>query len=243
MRSKTILLMFALPLCLPLPAFAENAGESAENLEASAPERSSTAETPAPAAGAQTSQTSQTSTPRPARVYPPEYLHRMDIGGAFGLNSTGGFSLSHGIGPGYGLETDFRLLDFLSVGAAIGNGTWGPRLSASSRVYPLSIARSVFVQGTLGFNTGRSFDLARQNEETLSVRLFPASTASASLGYRFDVAGRGWVALQAGWSFALHPASYTVTGERELTDLEQKALRFMRPSGLVLGISGGFSVL
>jgi hypothetical protein len=169
----------------------------------------------------------------------PSHGHRLDVGGSFGFNNAGGL----GYFNGFGLAADLRVVDFLSVGAGVGRGLWGSRFTAHSRVYPLGVSRSFFLQGALAHNRGRESWLGEEDEVDVRVILSAATTANASLGYRKDMGARGWLAFEAGWAFRLDPARYYTRGERELTDTEEQVLRFSRPGGVVLGISGGFSVL
>jgi hypothetical protein len=170
----------------------------------------------------------------------PSYGHRLDVGGSFGFNNAGGF----GYFTGFGLAADMRLVDFLSVGAGVGGGLWGLRLTAHSRVYPLGVSRSFFLQGALAHNLGRNNWVGGEEDEgDVYVRRSDVSTANASLGWRQDLGSRGWLAFEAGWAFRLDTPRYQAGNQRPLTEMEQQALRFSRPGGLVLGISGGFSVL
>ena len=168
----------------------------------------------------------------------PSYGHSLDVGGSFGFNNAGGL----GFFTGFGLQSDLRLVDFVSVGAGVGGGLWGARFTAHSRVYPLGVSRSFFIQGALSHNLGNTVDLEDRGVE-LRVERHAVSTANASLGYRRDLGSRGWLAFEAGWAFRLGDAEYTTNGVRELTHSESQVLRFSRPGGLILGISGGFSVL
>ncbi|MFP2911459.1 hypothetical protein ACLESD_41825 [Pyxidicoccus sp. 3LFB2] len=169
----------------------------------------------------------------------PSHAHRLDIGGSFGFNNAGG----GGFVTGFGLAADLRLVDYLSVGAGVGGGLWGPRFTAHSRIYPLSVSRSFFLQGALAYNLGHDSYFDEDDRDEVRISRASVSTANASLGYRQDLGSRGWLAFEAGWAFRLGPAEYSATGRRELTDSEVQVLRFSRPGGLVLGISGGFSVL
>ncbi|RKH13859.1 hypothetical protein D7V97_04595 [Corallococcus sp. CA053C] len=168
----------------------------------------------------------------------PSYGHSLDVGGSFGFNNAGGLGFING----FGLESDLRLVDFLSVGAGVGAGLWGARFSAHARVYPLGVSRSFFVQGALAHNLGRRGEFEEDGVELRVIR-YAASTANASLGYRRDLGSRGWIAFEAGWAFLLGGAAYSTSGVRELTHSEEQVLGFARPGGVVLGISGGFSVL
>lgn len=169
----------------------------------------------------------------------PSYGHRLDVGGSFGINNAGGMGLLNG----FGLTADLRLVDQLSVGAGIGRGLWGPRFTVHSRVYPLGISRSVFFQGALAYNLGMRpwFDEAIRKEARIDRDA--VTTANASLGYRQDLGTRGWLAFEAGWAFRLNAARYHLLGRSVLTDDAKEDLRFARPGGVVLGVSGGFSVL
>ncbi|QSQ23976.1 hypothetical protein JY651_03060 [Pyxidicoccus parkwayensis] len=169
----------------------------------------------------------------------PAYGHRLDLGGSVGLNNAGGM----GYFTGFGLVADLRLVDFLSVGAGVGGGMWGPRLTSHARVYPLGISRAVFLQGALAYNVGTRSWLDEMVDVNEHVIRSDVTTANASLGYRKDLGSRGWLTFEAGWAFRLNAARYRPTGSHEFTQSEKEELRFARPGGLVLGISGGFSVL
>jgi hypothetical protein len=169
----------------------------------------------------------------------PSYGHRLDLGGNFGIDIAGGIGLFNG----FGVAADLRLVDFLSVGAGVRRGLWGPRFTVHSRVYPLGVSRSLFLQGALAHHLGRRSWFGEENGVDVRVIRPAATTANATLGYRKDLGSRGWLAFEAGWAFRLDPARYHTSGERELTNTEEQALRFARPGGVVLGISGGFSVL
>ncbi|WP_164017507.1 hypothetical protein [Pyxidicoccus trucidator] len=169
----------------------------------------------------------------------PSHAHRLDVGGSFGFNNAGGV----GFFTGFGVAADVRLVDFLSLGAGVGGGLWGPRFTAHSRVYPLGVSRSFFLQGALAYNLGHDSYFDEDSRDEVRISRAGATTANASLGYRMDLGSRGWLAFEAGWAFRLRPAEYRATGRRELTDAEEQALRFSRPGGILLGISGGFSVL
>jgi hypothetical protein len=169
----------------------------------------------------------------------PSYGHRLDIGGSFGFNNAGGLGFVYGLG----LVGDLRLVDSLSVGAGVGGGMWGSRFTAHSRLYPLGVSRSLFLQGALSHNLGGRSWFGEEDGVDVRVIRPAATTANASLGYRKDMGSRGWLSFEAGWAFRLDDARYSTEGQRELTDIERKVLRFSRPGGLILGISGGFSVL
>ncbi len=170
----------------------------------------------------------------------PSYGHRLDVGGSFGVNNAGGI----GYFTGFGLAADVRLVDFFSMGVGVGGGLWGPRLTAHSRVYPLGVSRSFFLQGALAHNLGRhNWVGGEEDEGGVYVTRTDITTLNASLGWRQDLGSRGWVAFEAGWAFRQGTARYQTGGQRPLTELEEQVLRFARPGGLVLGISGGFSVL
>ncbi|AFE04092.1 hypothetical protein COCOR_01480 [Corallococcus coralloides DSM 2259] len=169
----------------------------------------------------------------------PSYGHRLDVGGSFGVNNAGG----QGLFSGFSLMADLRPVDFLSLGAGVGRGLWGVRFTAHSRVYPLGVSRGFFLQGALAHNLGRTTWLGEEDGVDVSVIRSAVTTANASLGYRKDLGRRGWLAFEAGWAYRLDPASYRTGGERELTDSEERNLRFARPGGVILGIAGGFSVL
>ncbi|MCP3142784.1 hypothetical protein [Pyxidicoccus xibeiensis] len=168
----------------------------------------------------------------------PAYGHRLDVGGSFGFNNAGGI----GYFTGFGLAADLRLVDFLSVGTGLGGGLWGPRLTAHARVYPLGVSRAFFLQGALAHNLGRDAWVGGE-EEGVYVTRSDVTTANASLGWRHDLGSRGWLAFEAGWAFRLDTPRYRAGSQRPLTELEEQVLRFSRPGGVVLGISGGFSVL
>ena len=169
----------------------------------------------------------------------PAYGHRLDVGGSVGFNNAGGL----GFFTGFGLTADVRLVDFLSVGAGVGGGMWGPRFTAHSRVYPLGISRFVFLQGALAYNLGSRSWLDEAIRAEGRVVRNDVTTANVSLGYRRDLGNRGWLAFEAGWSFRLNEARYHPIGLSVLTDDEKEELRFARPGGVLLGLSGGFSVL
>ncbi|NMO15694.1 hypothetical protein HPC49_02385 [Pyxidicoccus fallax] len=170
----------------------------------------------------------------------PSYGHRLDVGGSFGLNNAGGI----GFFTGFGLAADLRLVDSLSVGAGVGGGLWGPRFTAHSRIYPLGVSRSFFLQGALAHNLGRNNWVGGDDEEDGGVHVTRSdvTTANASLGWRKDLGSRGWLVFEAGWAFRLDTPRFQTGGERPLTEMEEQVLRFARPGGVVLGISGGFSV-
>jgi hypothetical protein len=169
----------------------------------------------------------------------PSSGHRLDVGGSVGFNNAGGL----GFFTGFGLAADLRLVDFLSVGAGVGGGMWGPRFTAHSRVYPLGVSRGLFLQGALAYNLGARSWLDEAIRAEGRVDRDPVTTANASLGFRKDMGARGWLAFEAGWSFRLNPARYHAVGLSVLTEDEKEELRFARPGGVLLGISGGFSVL
>lgn len=169
----------------------------------------------------------------------PSYRHRLDVGSSFGVNNSGG----QGLISGFNLMADLRPVDFLSLGAGVGRGLWGVRFTAHSRVYPLGVSRGFFLQGALAHNLGRKTWLGEEDGVDLSVIRSAVTTANASLGYRMDMGRRRWLAFEGGWAYRLDPATYRTGGERELTDSEERNLRFARPGGLILGISGGFSFL
>ena len=81
----------------------------------------------------------------PATPALPE-MPRLDIGTSTGLNNPAGM---------YGIETDFRLLDRVSVGILGGNGAWGIRLTPQARLYPFGVSRAgLFLEAGMSLNFG-----------------------------------------------------------------------------------------
>lgn len=205
---------------------------------AHADEAQATAQAPASEAQASISASSEDSATLEAYLNKRSSEHRLDIGGSLGLNNAGGF----GAVPGFGLVADVRLFKGLSLGAGVGGGLGGIRLTAHSRLYPLGVANGLFLQGSVAANSGRSIRF-EDGAQPVDVELLQATTANAALGYRFDMGRRGWIVLEAGWAFRLDERGYRTSGTRELTDVEQSVVRFSQAGGLLLGLSGGFSVL
>jgi hypothetical protein len=156
----------------------------------------------------------------------------LDVGGSFGWNSPGGLR---------GFELDYRVFDHVSLGTGLGEGLWGLRITPHARIYPLGIQRAgLFLEGGVSFNSGDFPWTEKVTLEGVEITRNPTRVANAALGYRFVIQKRGWLAVRAGWGFALTPDAYSAAAP--LSDAATRAMRISQPGGVILGISGGFSL-
>lgn len=172
--------------------------------------------------------------PPPPAPLPEVRIPRLDIGGSFGLNNPGGVT---------GFEGDFRLLDSASLGLAAGSGAWGYRLTPQARLYPVGVARGLFLEAGWSLNFGSRLELRLPAGEKHLIDRLAVPVVNASLGYRWVIKGRGFVAARLGWGVVFRRTLYLLRSEGELDPLFTQAMRLSAPGGLILGVAGGFSVL
>jgi hypothetical protein len=161
---------------------------------------------------------------------------RWDIGLSGGFNNPAGV---------YGVETSFRFIDHLSVGAAAGNGAWGIRVSPLARVYPLGASRlGLFLEGGASFNLGGTADLKTNGQVVQQAEMRFTPVVDAALGYRFSLGRHGWIALRAGYGIKLGGNdNYGVVGGGAVNPLLGTVLELAQPGGFMGGLSAGFSIL
>ncbi len=162
-------------------------------------------------------------------------LPRLDVGASFGLNNPAGI---------YGLEGDFRIVDHFSAGVGLGMGAWGFRVTPQVRVYPFGINTvGLFVEAGVSVNTGGPADLTVNGEVLQTVERDVTPTANLGLGYRGKITRHGWWGLRAGWQHRFAQDNYRSTDGQPVNVLLDGATQFTQPGGLMLGVSGGFSIL
>jgi hypothetical protein len=67
--------------------------------------------------------------------------------------------------------------------------------------------------------------------------------ANGALGYRFSLGQRGWLALRAGYGIRLRQDNVQVRGGGDLNPLLAVPIGLSQPGGVLIGLSGGFSIL
>lgn len=164
--------------------------------------------------------------------------HRWDIAVSGGVNNPAGV---------IGLESDLRFTPFFSVGVAGGIGTWGPRMSPQFRVYPFGADwrnLGVFVETGLSVNLGGQAEIGDGSTTNLVVRA-PTPAVNISMGLRRHFGEHLFGIVRAGWGVAprLVATNYTVVGGAPLSPTAQAVLNGLRPGGVILGASFGYSFL
>ena len=160
--------------------------------------------------------------------------HRLDLGLAAGFNTEGLLAV----------VSDLRLTDHLSVGAGVGEGLWGHRWSGHVRLYPEGLTHSgLFLEATGALNQGGFVSYPSEGPVSpLDYDKNQVATAAASIGYRFGLGSRGWLALQGGWAAALRTPEARLRTAASPSRDDRAIIDVSEPGGVVVGLSGGFSV-
>ncbi len=159
----------------------------------------------------------------------------LDLGVSGGLNNPGGV---------YGVEADYRLFDWLSVGLGAGSGAWGYKATPQLRLYPFGVnTAGLFIEAGSSINLGSTAS-STENGVTRKINEEMTATVNASLGYRIRLGVAGWLALRAGYGLKLgSDTNYSYDGGGAVTGLTKGVMDILEPGGFIVGLSGGYSIL
>jgi hypothetical protein len=140
-------------------------------------------------------ETQETQETQEAQTQDPAFP-RLDLGLASGFNSPSGT---------IGLETNFRLVDYVGVGVVGGAGAWGWRITPQVRFYPFGVSSvGLFLEGGLSLNLG-GIVYTNPYSETDATVLDLTPTLTTALGYRFPFRNnKAWGLLRVGYAFRLN---------------------------------------
>jgi hypothetical protein len=157
----------------------------------------------------------------------------LDLGVSTGWNNPAGYE---------GVEADFRVLDYVSVGLGAGNAMWGFRLTPQARVYPFGISRAgLFLEAGLSLNTGGSAEVTT-NGATQTADLLLTPAANVALGYRWQFGKWVSMALRAGWSFSLRNDNVAVRGGGDIDPALKLVTDASSPGGPIVGLTAGVAL-
>jgi hypothetical protein len=160
--------------------------------------------------------------------------HQLDVGAAAGFNSPSGI---------YGLEVEYRPMEYLGLNLGGGPGAWGNRLTPAARLYPLGISgASLFLEGGLSINTGGEATVTVNGEPAQIVDLLMTPVATTSVGVRFNI-DRVYFTPRVGWGFRLRQDNYLSRDGSEIGPLFDTAIGLFQHGGFLISLTVGATFL
>jgi hypothetical protein len=167
--------------------------------------------------------------PRPVREET-----RLDLGLAAGLNTPSGE---------FGVELEFRPIEWLGLQVGGGTGEWGYRLSPLMRVYPLGRKSfSPFLEAGASFNLGQEATVGG-DEARQPVDLLFTPVAVVGLGVRGDLGAHAFITPRVGWGKRLRQDNIRSDTGRLLDPSGEFVNSLEQQEGLLVGLSVGVSFL
>ncbi len=155
---------------------------------------------------------------------------RWNLAASTGYNSPAGF---------LGLEVDFRVQHYISLGVAGGVGGWGYRVSPTVKLDLLPGRRTqVFFEAAVAVNLGGAGTVT-SNGMVTDVDMGVVPTADVAVGVRVHKFGPLWTGFRLGVAVALATERFTTTGTPDQTTRDLiDALYPGSPSILVAWMAG-----
>jgi hypothetical protein len=158
----------------------------------------------------------------------------IDVGLSTGWNAPAGV---------YGLEAEYRLLDYVSAGVGVGSASWGYKVTPQLRLYPFTADLGLFAELGASINLGSESE-ASENGNTQLIVQDTVTTLNGALGWRIDFANRwGWIALRAGYSYSLSDTPYHAKDGSEVAGFAKTVMDAITPGGPTFGIAGGVAFM
>jgi hypothetical protein len=160
--------------------------------------------------------------------------HQLDVGAAAGFNSPSGV---------YGLEVEYRPLQYVGLILGGGSGAWGNRITPGARLYPLGISgASLFLEGGMSINTGGEASVSINDGPEQIVDLLVTPVATTSVGVRFNI-DRIYFTPRVGWGFRMRQDNYRTRDGSEINPLFDAALGLFQHGGFLISLTIGATFL
>lgn len=151
-----------------------------------------------------------------------------DLGVSTGWNGPAG---------GAGVTAEFRVIEDLGAGLALGTGLWGVRVSPQASYYPFGVEPGLYVAGGMSLNLGGE----SKSQNVVLVERDVVPTLNAFVGWRVKRFDFGYLNLSAGYSLALTQDNYR--GKSGALGSSVSSLyESSQPGGVLLGVSSGFTI-
>lgn len=157
---------------------------------------------------------------------------RLDLGLAAGLNTPSGV---------FGVEMEFRPIQWLGLQVGGGTGEWGYRVSPLMRVYPLGRRSfSPFLEAGASFNLGQQTTVGGDAAQPVELLFTPV--AVVGLGVRGDLGAHAFITPRVGWGKRLRQDNIRSSDNGRLIDPSVESVNSLeQQEGLLVGLSVGVS--
>ncbi|WP_224368077.1 hypothetical protein [Hyalangium versicolor] len=160
---------------------------------------------------------------------------RLDLGLSAGLHAPSGV---------FGLELEFRPIEWLGLQVGGGTDAWGYRVSPLLRVYPLGSRRfSPFVEAGASFNLGQERTVRGADGAELPVELLFTPVAVVGVGVRGNLGAHAFVSPRLGWSKRLREDNIRMMSNGRFIESSDLKSSLDQQQGLLMSLSVGVSFL
>ncbi|WP_224240237.1 hypothetical protein [Hyalangium gracile] len=160
---------------------------------------------------------------------------RLDVGLGAGVNTPSGV---------FGVELEFRPIQWLGFQVAGGTGEWGYRVSPLLRVYPLGRGRfSPFLEGGASFNLGNEATVTDSDGAARTLELLFTPVAVVSVGVRGTLGQHAFFTPRVGWGRRLRQGNIRASDGGAIDPNAELVSDLEQQEGLLFGLSAGVSFM